>query len=616
MIIARKVVRRLQWITPQMLALSISFCSCILLAVKVVHRMLLMMHHQMIFTSGCKSITRTSILNKIYVTFSFDAKPAPLLAATLLFGAKEQFVDLPHVVREVSLYLDSSVELPLDEACKQGSIKLLSRIWKSSKIFVDSESDEESDAPFALGRFLRTDKHYKQFKFTQSLYEAIDSKNLEMVEWLVDKFQGCVVRKKVVSEACIIGSVDMLQLFYDNDNSLVDENARRSGVGVQVDWHPKNMVKAWLLTHGATWPNDPRGYFVGLHLARWGRLDVLKWLDKKKQLGVALGMLAQAAEGGHLDVVRWLIDRDTRNSRDGSRSRMTDLGGQASLAIHGAAVNGHLAVAKYLRAQAKPPSTFQYVLTRYESLLGGVRFNGSALISGNTMVEAARMGYLEIAKYWDNPEVDLFNYGETRPWQGLAETVAMDAADLNGHLEVVKAFALPTNSLQECDQKPKGDETKPKSIPRCTTNAMDYAAGNGHLLVVQWLHQNRSEGCNTSAMDYAARLSAVVARKSFRGCTTAAIDGAVETGYIEVVKWLRYNRTEGCTKKAMDNALRRGFLEIAKWLHEYHTEGCSPEVLLAGSTDKLNTVKWLRTIRPIVCTGAVDRAPKWVTCKF
>ena len=35
--------------------------------------------------------------------------------------------------------------------------------------------------------------------------------------------------------------------------------------------------------------------------------------------------------------------------------------------------------------------------------------------------------------------------------------------------------------------------------------AMDWAAENGHMHVVQWLHENRKEGCTTDAMDYAAR---------------------------------------------------------------------------------------------------------------
>jgi ankyrin repeat protein len=33
---------------------------------------------------------------------------------------------------------------------------------------------------------------------------------------------------------------------------------------------------------------------------------------------------------------------------------------------------------------------------------------------------------------------------------------------------------------------------------------MHWAARNGHLEVVQWLHENRKEGCTINAMNWAA----------------------------------------------------------------------------------------------------------------
>lgn len=34
---------------------------------------------------------------------------------------------------------------------------------------------------------------------------------------------------------------------------------------------------------------------------------------------------------------------------------------------------------------------------------------------------------------------------------------------------------------------------------------MDQAAGGGHLDIVKWLHEKRTEGCTKSAMNYAAQ---------------------------------------------------------------------------------------------------------------
>ena len=63
---------------------------------------------------------------------------------------------------------------------------------------------------------------------------------------------------------------------------------------------------------------------------------------------------------------------------------------------------------------------------------------------------------------------------------------------------------------------------------------MNWAAGNGHLHVVKWLHEHRTEGCTTDAMDWAA-----------------------ENGHLDIVKWLHEHRIEGCTTNAMDKRSRK-----------------------------------------------------------
>lgn len=58
----------------------------------------------------------------------------------------------------------------------------------------------------------------------------------------------------------------------------------------------------------------------------------------------------------------------------------------------------------------------------------------------------------------------------------------------------------------------------------------DDAAANGHLTVVQWLHDQRQP------------------------CTSEAMDRAAENAHLDVVQWIHENRTEGCTADAMHNA--------------------------------------------------------------
>ena len=50
---------------------------------------------------------------------------------------------------------------------------------------------------------------------------------------------------------------------------------------------------------------------------------------------------------------------------------------------------------------------------------------------------------------------------------------------------------------------------------------MDFAAENGHLDVVKWLHHNRSEGCTDDAAVMAAR-----------------------NGHSDIEEWLDLNRSE------------------------------------------------------------------------
>lgn len=83
----------------------------------------------------------------------------------------------------------------------------------------------------------------------------------------------------------------------------------------------------------------------------------------------------------------------------------------------------------------------------------------------------------------------------------------------------------------------------------CTTCAMDLAAENGHLDVVRWLHENRSEGC-----------------------TTDAVDRAAGYGHLDVVQFLYANRTEGGTARALDWAEQGEMHEVLRWFEEQNID--------------------------------------------
>ena len=113
-----------------------------------------------------------------------------------------------------------------------------------------------------------------------------------------------------------------------------------------------------------------------------------------------------------------------------------------------------------------------------------------------------------------------------------------------------------------------------KTIPSTFPNnkyAMDFAARNGHLHVVQWIHNNRREGCSKSAMD-----------------------GASENGHLHIVQWLHANRKEGCTRCAMDGAARNGHLHVVQWLYTNRNEGCTKDAIdFAAAKGHNHVVQWL-----------------------
>jgi len=130
---------------------------------------------------------------------------------------------------------------------------------------------------------------------------------------------------------------------------------------------------------------------------------------------------------------------------------------------------------------------------------------------------------------------------------------------------------------------------------------MDYAASNGHIEIVKWLHENRKEGCTTFAMDIAAQNGHLEMVKWLHenrkeGCSIFAMDSAADKGHLEIVKWLDENRKEGCTKLAMDWAACNGHLEVIKWLHQKRKEGFNTTDAMnyAVENGHIEVVKWLQ----------------------
>ncbi|KDO32625.1 hypothetical protein SPRG_02326 [Saprolegnia parasitica CBS 223.65] len=151
----------------------------------------------------------------------------------------------------------------------------------------------------------------------------------------------------------------------------------------------------------------------------------------------------------------------------------------------------------------------------------------------------------------------------------------------------------------------------------CTTEAMDWAAANGHLDVVTFLHEKRSEGCTTKAMNRAAangHLDVVtfLHEKRSEGCTTKAMNRAAANGHLDVVTFLHEKRTEGCTMAALSGATVEGHLDVVLFLVEHRDDGASHGILDSAAADGyLDLVTYLNELGRFPCTtSAVDEAAK------
>ncbi|EFA77948.1 hypothetical protein PPL_08593 [Heterostelium album PN500] len=182
------------------------------------------------------------------------------------------------------------------------------------------------------------------------------------------------------------------------------------------------------------------------------------------------------------------------------------------------------------------------------------------------MDKASGHGYLDIVKFIHYASIgpytgnSVYDYSDSSKRAGCS-TMAINKAAMNGHLDVVEFL---------CENRSEG----------CGEEAINWAATVGNLSVVKYLHYKIGAPCFYEALDMAATngylgLVKFLHYNRTEGCSTSAIDGAARNGHLEILKFLHFNRTEGCTTGAFDNAARNGHLDILKFLHEYRDEGCS-----------------------------------------
>ncbi|CAK4086550.1 unnamed protein product [Aphanomyces euteiches] len=348
--------------------------------------------------------------------------------------------------------------------------------------------------------------------------------------------------------------------------------------------------------------------------AQNGHLDVVKFLHSHRQEGCYRGALETATLGGHLEVVEWLCGNKIDPCTD--------------VAAKFAVESGHLAIYEFL---------LDHGAYEPRDLLDGKVF---AKHMSDDLTTAAHHGYIEMARYlrdvmnaqWTSQafddaasqgHLDLLVEMSTSDVHGSDR--ALEGAAGNGHVHVVewlleRQVGLEAqNAINRAAQNGHLDILERlfnHGFRHCTAASFDRAAGGGHLQVLKWLHDKLHQtGTPRSVGAAVARGSLEVVQwlvAQFYPDHIVNLDTAAANGHLETMQWLHEHHVVSCSHRAMDFAATNGNLEVVQWLHLHRTEGCTTAAMdSAAAGGFLAVVKYLHYHRHEGCTAyAMDAAAR------
>jgi len=469
-----------------------------------------------------------------------------------------RIADNTDVMTTLSTFLDCSANWTIVEAAE-------AELWTLVQRIVLRESYDNVD-PF-----------YRQWVYTKVMAMAAKAGRLDMIQFLTARFPGCYVTF-AVDEAARNGHLEILQwLRHHHDN--VKWGAEELPIAMRCN---QFEVAQWIFNNipGAA---DYFGDVEKIAAAESGNLRMLEWALSRSRTDPLLSLTEYAVQSSHgtFEIIKWLVDNGYHYPPP---SPQVDL--------DGAAERGQLDVIQYLSAHAigycSPRSVERASVNGHFETVKWIMQNRTDGRRNASFNEIAAHGRVDIVRW----------IAQFYP-EGFDE-IAMIQAARNGHLDVIICL----------------DEVLGENI-MCTPEAMNVAAGNGHLEIVKWLHTNRNDGCTTTAMNEAAangHLETVKWLHANRkeGCTIHAMDKAASGGHLNVAMWLYENRDEGCSVWAANEAAKNGHLDVIKWLHETQPGVWTANAIdFAATNGHLNVIEWLHENRSEGCTNdAMDRASR------
>ncbi|RHY16336.1 hypothetical protein DYB36_006238 [Aphanomyces astaci] len=349
-----------------------------------------------------------------------------------------------------------------------------------------------------------------------------------------------------------------------------------------------------------------------------GHLDVVQWLHVHRSEGCTTKAFDGACANGRIAVVTWL--------------HLNRMEGGTSEAMDGAASNGHLDVVKFLhkhrhdKERCTPAALDHAAGHGHLAVVVWLHFNRSEGCTTLAMDKAALNGHVEILNFLLEHRKERFTNvlstltalvkaGDVATFEWMAENVCddlqyfavMDTAVVESQVGILTYIYDKKHGFCSRAVRKKGNAATQAFLDASlhgqywdATYPIDFAASHGFLLFVEYLHNTQlPQLASEMALNAAAtngHLDVVTFLHDSRsdGCTTDAMDGAATNGHLNIVTFLHHHRAEGCTVKAMDMAADYGHLEIVKFLHAERTEGCTVYALnAAASSGHLEVVEFL-----------------------
>lgn len=391
---------------------------------------------------------------------------------------------------------------------------------------------------------------------------AAGNGHLAVVQWLHGhRSEGCTTR--AMDLAAQNGHLDVLQWLHNHRDegctaSAVNYAAGEGHVAV-VRWLTEARHEACTET---ALVNAARGghidilEYLGVHFPALfesvgpkmthaaianGQAEVLTWLVealpmRSLKCEEANGSwMDVAAQYGHISILRWFHDHCTALPMgvDGGRPTCT------LEAIEKAAANGHTHVLSYLHenelvslsdevgamkalvaaVNGAHPECVEWLVAHYHELYK------TATATTVVMDAAAAVGNVDILSF-------LRTEPTTSAWQTSAK--AVNEAARQGFVDVLQWLLADVSTADE-------EETD----LRWTPTALELAATNGHLPVVQWLTQHRREACASSEafnaaayMDHVDILEFLFDEARSVCSVQQALEHAEEGGADDALEWL------------------------------------------------------------------------------